>query len=97
VFIYRLARAARFSASVDDLCYVAFTDESAGDIITRTWDVDGNGAVDYINPGPVFSHTYTSTSPMDVTLTVTGTGGSDSDVMTIYPSATPAFPCLPTK
>ncbi len=97
VFIYRLARAARFSASVEDLCYVTFTDESAGDITTRTWDVDGDGTVDYINPGSVFSHTYTSTSPVDVTLTVTGTGGSDSDVMTIYPSATPAFPCLPTK
>ena len=94
VSIYRLEQVARFSASPAQGCaplQVTFTDSSIGNIVTRSWDVDGDGITDYINPGPTLQHTYTTPGTYDATLTVVGPSGSDVETHEILvASGTPS-------
>jgi CSLREA domain-containing protein len=68
---------------------VQFTDQSTGDISSRSWDFGDGGNSTATNP----SHTYTTSGAYTVSLTVTGPGGSDSETKTNYISvADPAQP-----
>jgi PKD repeat protein len=57
---------------------VQFTDNSTGNITSRSWSFGDGGTSTVQNP----LHTYASTGTFTVSLTVTGTGGSDTETKT---------------
>ncbi|MEM1179538.1 MAG: hypothetical protein AAGM22_14415 [Acidobacteriota bacterium] len=88
VFVYRIARMARFTASPRIGCAplkVDYTDHSVGNVTQRFWDVDGDGTVDYTNPPIPFSHVFSNPGSYTTTLTVEGGGPTpgDGDELTI--------------
>jgi PKD repeat protein len=78
-----LAPVANFTAnptSGDTPLTVKFTDQSTGDITTRSWSF-GDGAKSIVqNP----SHTYARPGTYTVSLTVVGPGGSDTETKSGY-------------
>jgi len=56
---------------------VTFTDESEGDITTRTWNF-GDDSANSTNPGETFTHIFSDVGEFTVTLTVEGGGDEDS-------------------
>jgi len=61
---------------------VSFTDSSAGDIDTWSWDFDNNGSIDSTLQNPTY--TYADTGTYTVSLQVTGPGGADTETKTDY-------------
>ena len=61
---------------------VNFTDQSAGDITTWSWDFDNNGTEDSAEQNP--SYIYNTAATYTVSLTVTGPGGSDTETKLDY-------------
>ena len=67
---------------------VAFTDNSTGNITSRSWNFGDSGNSSLVDP----SHTYTTAGTYTVNLTVTGPGGSDTESKTDYITVTPPVP-----
>ena len=63
---------------------VAFTDNSTGNITSRSWNFGDSGNSSLVDP----SHTYTTAGTYTVNLTVTGPGGSDTVSKTNYITVT---------
>ncbi|MCP3915233.1 MAG: PKD domain-containing protein, partial [bacterium] len=59
---------------------VGFTDQSAGEVSSWSWDFGDGATSTQQNP----SHTYTSSGSYTVALTVTGPGGNDGETKTGY-------------
>jgi PKD repeat protein len=58
---------------------VSFTDDSANDVDSWSWDFGDGGTSTVQNP----MHSYAAAASYDVTLTVTGPGGSDSTTRSV--------------
>jgi PKD repeat protein len=67
---------------------VAFTDESAGDITSRIWDVNNDGTTECTTKD--CSYTYADPGSYTVKLTVSNDGGSDNVIKTDYITVTKA-------
>ncbi|MGF3496213.1 MAG: DUF3344 domain-containing protein [Methanolinea tarda] len=55
---------------------------STGDIVSYSWDFDGNGIVDETTVSPTTSHVYATPGTYDVSLTVNGAGAGNTDTET---------------
>ncbi len=83
------APVADFSAtpvSGDSPLEVQFTDQSTGDIWSREWDFDDDGAVDSTERDPLYTYNYGG--DYTIRLSVTGPAGTDDEVKTDYISST---------
>ena len=69
---------------------VQFTDNSTGDITSRSWDFGDGQTSTETNP----IHTYQKAGRYTVELTVTGPGGSDAEAKTDYITAKSSAPWL---
>ena len=69
---------------------VQFTDNSTGDITSRSWDFGDSQTSTETNP----KHTYQKAGRYTVELTVTGPGGSDAEAKTDYITAKSSAPWL---
>jgi PKD repeat protein len=63
---------------------VQFTDQSTGDITSRSWDFGDGGSSNAVNPG----HTYSNAGLYSVSLTVNGPGGNHTKAITNYITVT---------